>query len=818
MKRFPNNDVLLPRIACQGPATSFLARLSRTAMQQICGGTGKPRMAALMLATAAAMALPVPTFTSVAEAQSNSSGAKVTITEFSVETLTSDAERQAAESADAQAADNDAGQVDLLSVVTDNTTETSATITAEEEEETDGRSISSIDEAVSLITVDTSQTQSNAAPSPDAQAQGDVTIDTDAGADQRVDGGVTGAETAAETAPLAGTPADGAADPSIASTDDRDTEDDTSRVSLVRTSVPYTGVADVGAEPSADSSLTRVIWRGTTAAALMGLADANYANGGSPALAALAGDVMAIRAEPPAEIDGQDSAFVMARLAWLGAAGRSQDIGKLVSGLPNDPDWLEWKKWQVTTQLSEMRDDEACRSVMYFAGQTLEPFWHKAKVICSAVQGDATGARFAADLLQAMGQDDPVFRALVDLLLDGIDVPEIDPALLEPLHIVLMEAAHHPIGIGGLDAMPAASLQSVTSLLHLEDEARLIRAYRALQGGFLTHQDVAKQWRLAAVDAGDMSMALARHESMPTALTRALLWRALDNEKTASRLVMIAAAMDVDAAEGAGMLMAPLYAELAREALGFKGVETLLSDAGAPLAAKIALLLAAASNSADAGPSGADLFGAGSVMPAGLDTAIFDALAGVSSMMAGGPMDSAALDQLDIWHLLPLFERRVGADAATAMPVNWLSLDSAAARAPASFVSISPVWMRALEQAADDRRVGETVLIAQRIVSAQGLSQLHPADAARIHAALMTIGQTAVANAVANDILSAHLLDASLAIDIDNLPLLEMAATASGEGVASGDTVAATEATTNDDFVDASQTEAGDAGSQDSDN
>ena len=788
MKRFPNNYVLSQHFAYQGVATSILTLLSWTAIQQNRGGSGKARMAALMLATAAAMALPVSTFTSVAEAQSNSSGAKVTITEFSVEALTSDAERQAAERADAQAADSDAGQVDLLSVVTDNTTETSATTTADEGGETDGRSISSIDEAVSLITVDTSQTQSNAATSSDAPTQSDVTVDTDANADQGSDGDVTG-------------------------TDDGDTEDDTSRVSLVRTSVPYTGVADVGAEPAADGSLTRVIWRGTTAAALMDLADANSAGGGSQALAALAGDVMALRAEPPAEIDGRDTAFVMARLAWLGAAGRSQDIGKLVSGLPNDPEWLEWKKWQVTTQLSEMRDDEACRTVMYFAGQTLEPFWHKAKVICSAVQGDATGARFAADLLQAMGQDDPVFRTLVDLLLDGIDVPEIDPALLEPLHIVLMEAAHHPIGVGGLEAMPSASLQSVTSLLHLEDEARLIRAYRALQGGFLTHQDVAKQWRLAAVDAGDMSMALARHESMPTALTRALLWRALDSEKTASRLVMIAAAMDVDAAEGAGMLMAPLYAELAREALGFEGAATLLSDTGAPLAAKIALLLAAASNSADAGPSDT-----GSVMPAGLDTAMVDALAGVSAMMAGGPLDSAALDQLDIWHLLPLFERRVGADAATAMPVNWLSLDSAAARAPASFVSVSPVWMRALEQAADDGRVGETVLIAQRIVSAQGLSQLHPADAARIHAALMTIGQAAVANAVANDILSAHLLDASLAIDIDTLPLLEMAATASGDGVANGDTVAATGTATNEDVVDATQTEAGDAGSQDSDN
>ena len=62
------------------------------------------------------------------------------------------------------------------------------------------------------------------------------------------------------------------------------------------------------------------------------------------------------------------------------------------------------------------------------------------------------------------------------------------------------------------------------------------------------------------------------------------------------------------------------------------------------------------------------------------------------------------------------------------------------------------------------------------------------------------------------------MLDASLAIDIDTLPLLEMAATASGDGVTNGDTVAATGTATNEDVVDATQTEAGDAGSQDSDN
>ena len=728
---------------------------------------------------------------SPALSQSSPSSSKVTITEFSVETLTSDAERQAAANATIDESNGRVGgQVDLLPDIADNTTNaaTSASVdsviaadsglTGSATENGQGR-VSSIDEAVSLITVDTSQTQENDTlqAAPLAQDDGVANAENNTSENQTVSTGVNAGQADDQLIDaVTDTATDMAADGATVDAGDAgdDTNGDAARVSLVRTSVSYNGVADVGVEPLADSRLTRVVWRGTTADTVLSLANADFANGGSSALAALAGDVVALRVAPPAEIEGRDTALVAARLDWLAAAGRSQDIGVIVDGLPNDPEWLDWKKWQVVTLLSEMRDADACRSVMYYAGQTLEPFWHRAKVICDAVQDNAAGARFAADLLQAMGQDDPVFRALVGRLLDGTEVPDIDPALLEPIHIVLMEAAHHPIDIDGLDALPAASLQSAAGLRYLNDEARLVRAYRALQKGFLSHQDVAKQWRLADVDSGDMAMALSRHESMPTALTRALLWRSLDVEKTANRLVMIAAAMDVDVAGGAGLLMAPLYADLAREALGFEGAAALLSGDGAALSAKISLLLAAAGNMS---------------VPGSLDAGAVDALAGIESMLAGGALNEGALDYLDMWHLLPLFERRVSGSPATTMPVNWLAFDSAAARAPRSFVSVAPVWMRALEQAAGNSRVGEAVLIAQRIVASQGLEQLHPADVARIHDALIAIGQGPVANSLATDVVSAHLLETALRIDVSDLPPMVIDQTASADDTGdAGDT------------------------------
>ena len=47
----------------------------------------------------------------------------------------------------------------------------------------------------------------------------------------------------------------------------------TGQVSLVRTEVPYSGVADVGIDPVQGDTLDRLIWRGTTAETVIALAD-----------------------------------------------------------------------------------------------------------------------------------------------------------------------------------------------------------------------------------------------------------------------------------------------------------------------------------------------------------------------------------------------------------------------------------------------------------------------------------------------------------------------------------------------------------------
>ena len=509
---------------------------------------------------------------------------------------------------------------------------------------------------------------------------------------------------------------------------------------LQKSSAPVFGIANIGIET--DAGLNATIWRDTLADRAALLLDNDKVLGSSPTLSALAHDIVAHRAVPPTGAAANADALVAARLDWIAASGRSQTLEALVGQLPDEEPWLDWKQWLVETQLMTRRDDEACRTVMYQVSRTFEPFWHKAKVICSVAMGDAAGARFAADILLAMGVNDAVFSALVAKLLDDIDPGPIDPSLLEPLHIVLMEAAHSDIDAAALGALSNASAQTAVGLRYLDSDARFVSTWQALDLGLVDHGKAAKLWRSAKFTTDQVQLAAARHQSQPSALTRALVWRALDKERSIARLPMISAAVDADIASGAGLMMAPLYAELVRQSLDFEGAADAIA-ADPALAVRMSLLLGVGDM--------ADL-------PPQLDTETARAARDLLAMIGGGEADIAPLDRLGLWHLLPLIELGTPLDAVMTAGDDWLELASPDAGELASFLSVSPVMLRAMEQAAVDGRVAETVLLAHRIISTIDLAAIHPADAARVVSAIDKVGQPGTARAFAGDVAKAHLL------------------------------------------------------------
>ena len=533
--------------------------------------------------------------------------------------------------------------------------------------------------------------------------------------------------------------------------------------SLEKAAPPRFGVADIGIDPvvGSDDGLTSTMWRGTSLAQVNMLLDTKAIIGSSPALSRLASDVVARRAVRPDGAEESDVALLNRRLDWLAAAGRSEELAVIINQLPNDEPWLEWKQWLVETQLMSGDDGDACRNVMYQVTRTLDPFWHKMKVICTAAhKGDITGAQFAADILLAMGVDDPVFSSLVGKLLNGVEPGPFDPALVEQLHIMLMEITRHEIDVEGLAALPDSSIQTAVGLHYLDPGARLVVTWRALHHGLIDHEQAAKRWRYVPMQPDTPRLALARHQSQPTALTRALLWRALDAEKSADRLPFVAAAMDVDVADGVGGTMAPLYAGLAREALDYEDAEVWLAKDDGALRTKLAMLVSV---------------GDTDEIPAILAGDEASAARDLLAMAESAPIDMASLATLGKFPLLPLVDAGVGpsgvpsVDTGTDLGTEMTATAPAAAMsllvagtpgtmAPERFLSVSPVMLRALDEAASGGRVAETILLAHRTVGANSLVEMNPADMARIAKALALVEQGAPAQRFRREVVAAHLM------------------------------------------------------------
>lgn len=508
------------------------------------------------------------------------------------------------------------------------------------------------------------------------------------------------------------------------------------------------GLAAIGVRQSADSmaNLNELIWRGTPASRAAYLFANSKLTSQSKALATVALEVVAKEAVPPIGANMVARDLVRARLAWLSAAGRSTDLAVLVARLPEDEEWLNWKKWLVEYQLMQRLDQDACSTVGTYITNTFDPYWHKLKVLCSAVQGNASEARFGADILAASGVEDPVFFALVDEMLTGEEASAFDPALIESLHIVLMDAAHHEIGLDGLGALAPGMEQGLVALRYLGSDARMVSTFDGLAKGLIAPQDAGDLWRSAATAPEPAQNALARHRSAASPLTTAMSWRAIAADKSAARLLLIAQAMKTDIANGNGLLMLPLYAELAREAANFPGIEGVASADDGQSLNSVAMLVAI--DDPDHPVLQKEAFASPLVGDA----------AAMLQMLENGVWNKAPLVSFNLWNLLPVIE------AAGVAPGDqeWLDLlDSQGASTSArsvNFVALPPLLMRAMAKSAEKRHVAETVLLASWVVGDTPLQMVNPNDVAQIVKAMDAIGQNMTGKAFAMEVVRAHLL------------------------------------------------------------
>ena len=499
-------------------------------------------------------------------------------------------------------------------------------------------------------------------------------------------------------------------------------------------SVSNIGLASIGLQQGdAPAQLNSFIWRQSETANIIPLILATPSYGSSQTLSTLSRQIMVQPAVPPLNAQQDINALVSARLEWLAGAGQSDSLSALVRKLPDDEDWNDWKRWQVQYDLMRRADDTACNEASRRSAETLDGFWHKANIICLLLSGQNAPASFAADVLNASGDDDDNFFQLVDKLLGRRTEISLDMNDLSLVHLMLMDAAHETISLDALDNMPSSMIQALPSFRYLDADASVTVSYRLYERGLQSSSDTEQIWRslkTAPVPA-EAALSELRTVVLPAAGMRSshgssspFLWVALVNRTELSADSLVRAALEAEASTGRLSLLLPLYDSLVRHRVKMGNAGT-LDSATAEL---YAFVMQAHDRAQE--------------LPAGLSdqAGVAEYLSQILNVASGDVWDADALEGLDLWHVLPLLD----ALDVQRPEEEWLARGSDTVATSLTlgrpYLSVPADRMLALEEASRSGRVGETILLIAHLVQGAHLGYIRPEDGAVMIQALNMIG------------------------------------------------------------------------------
>ena len=499
-------------------------------------------------------------------------------------------------------------------------------------------------------------------------------------------------------------------------------------------SVSNIGLASIGLQQGdAPAQLNSFIWRQSETANIIPLILATPSYGSSQTLSTLSRQIMVQPAVPPLNAQQDINALVSARLEWLAGAGQSDSLSALVRKLPDDEDWNDWKRWQVQYDLMRRADDTACNEASRWSAETLDGFWHKANIICLLLSGQNAPASFAADVLNASGDDDDNFFQLVDKLLGRRTEISLDMNDLSLVHLMLMDAAHETISLDALDNMPSSMIQALPSFRYLDADASVTVSYRLYERGLQSSSDTEQIWRSLKTAPVPAEAALSEISTvvLPAAGMRSshgssspFLWVALVNRTELSADSLVRAALEAEASTGRLSLLLPLYDSLVRHRVKMGNAGTLDSAT-----AELYAFVMQAHDPAQELPAGlSDQAGAA------------EYLSQILNVASGDVWDADALEGLDLWHVLPLLD----ALDVQRPEEEWLARASDTVATSLTlgrpYLSVPADRMLALEEASRSGRVGETILLIAHLVQGAHLGYIRPEDGAVMIQALNMIG------------------------------------------------------------------------------
>lgn len=308
----------------------------------------------------------------------------------------------------------------------------------------------------------------------------------------------------------------------------------------------------VGVLDAANGGFGVAMWRGTSRSLVEKLLPALPAAPRTGVGRVLMRRLLLSAAETPAGAVGKNiPSLVAMRVARLLAQGDLSAAQSLLRVVPQRVE--EEAVLRARAEVALLLNDNAgaCALVSGRLGRSPVTFWRQAQVFCQLLSGDGAGAQIGAGLLQEQGVEDPGFYALARRLGNekGVAIAGMEKPL--PLHVAMMRAARVQVPGAIVAEADAAVLRAVAVSPNADLETRLEAAERAEARGALDTETLRQLYLSVNFTPDELSSALSAAKKLSGPRGRALLYRALRNQKVAAaQAEIMAGALRLARAQG----------------------------------------------------------------------------------------------------------------------------------------------------------------------------------------------------------------------------------------------------------------------------
>lgn len=299
------------------------------------------------------------------------------------------------------------------------------------------------------------------------------------------------------------------------------------------TSAPLTNLdpAGMGLLTPSNGGFAPDMWAGSNREIVTALMQVVPANTNSPTMQMLLRRLTLSTATPP-QGAGSNLAYLQARIERLYQAGGLRYLILLFQQLPSLVESSALAKMQTEVALLAGDTTDACALAEQANYQHEDVFWLQMQAFCYAASGDYSGASFALDMAQELGDIDADWASVMRFLAVPEDqrqgrTPKVKNDVdLTPLMLISLRAAAIKVPTAAVEQASPIILQAIASAESTSDDTRLLAGSLGHEQAALSNRALARVYGAISIPVDQLDQALMMDAAGDSAMTDATLYQA----------------------------------------------------------------------------------------------------------------------------------------------------------------------------------------------------------------------------------------------------------------------------------------------------